>query len=83
MSRYKQEIAGREIWPVMTDYKMSCCDCGLVHNITFKTAVIKRQNKNGSFTATEQKGKKFRVMLKVTRNNRATGQVRRHMRKEE
>ncbi len=83
MSRYRQEVEGREIWPVMTDYKMACCDCGLVHNISFKTAVIVRQNKDGAFIAKEQKGKKFRVMLTVTRNNRATGQVRRHKRKEE
>lgn len=83
MSRYRKEVAGREVWPVMKDYKMACCDCGLVHNITFKTAVVVLQNKKGSFIAEEQKGKKFRVMMKVTRNNRATGQVRRHMRKEE
>lgn len=68
--RYKQErtVNGRwtaEIYPVMRHiqpYKMSCCDCGLVHDIEFGV-----------------EGE--RVVMRVARNNRATGQVRRAMRR--
>jgi hypothetical protein len=27
---------GEWVWPIMEGYKMSCCDCGLVHKVDFK-----------------------------------------------
>lgn len=42
MPRYKQEVArhpdgwSRWVLPVMDGYKMSCCDCGLVHDMQFR-----------------------------------------------
>jgi hypothetical protein len=70
MARYRKETAvdgrwSRQVQPVMRDvqpYKMSCCDCGLVHDIEFWI-------------------EDDHVQMRVARNNRATGQVRRHMRK--
>jgi len=69
--RIKQEVAtdGRwtaEIYPVMRDvrpYRMACCDCGLVHDIEFWV----HRWPDGS----------DRVAMRVARNNRSTGQVRR------
>lgn len=83
MPKYFQEREdetgwSREILPIMRGYKMACCDCGLVHNMQFDVFEITKFNKDGSFKGKIHKGKKWRVMLKAQRNNRATGQVRRH-----
>lgn len=65
MARYQQEQAGDDGWtrwvqPIRKGYKMSCCDCGLVH-------VVDSRVRGG------------RVQWRMRRDNRATGQVRRHM----
>jgi hypothetical protein len=49
------------IWiiPIRNGFKFCCCDCGLVHKLSFKVVA-------------------GRVQFKASRDNRATGQVRRH-----
>ena len=44
-------------------FKMACCDCGLVHRFDFK--VINSKNET-------------ELYMKGERDNRATGQLRRH-----
>jgi hypothetical protein len=44
----------------------------------FHVAEVKKTNKDGSFIVEMKNRKKFRVMFKVTRNNRSTAQLRRH-----
>jgi len=44
------------------DYKMACCDCGLVHRLNFTV-------KGGT------------LVMRAWRDNRATGQIRRHIKK--
>ena len=68
MTRYTDENRfmddegwSRWVQPIERGYKMSCCDCGLVHTMNF------RVDDDG------------RAQFQVQRNNRATGQVRRHM----
>ena len=34
--KYKKVYDNEWVQPVNTNYKMSCCDCGLVHNIDFR-----------------------------------------------
>ncbi len=34
--KYHQAIDGEWIQPVVKNYKMACCDCGLVHQIDFR-----------------------------------------------
>lgn len=42
MAKIKQEYAihpdgwSRWVYPVMKGYKMTCCDCGLVHDVDFR-----------------------------------------------
>ena len=60
MTIYERPEANEWIEPILKDYKLSCCDCGLVHNMDFRV----------------QKGN---VQFRVRRNNRSTGQMRRHM----
>lgn len=83
MAKYTQVTEGEDGWsetqyPIMRGYKMSCCDCGLVHDIDFEVFEIERFNKNGTFRGKEKRGKRWRVGMRVRRNNRSTGQIRRH-----
>jgi hypothetical protein len=64
----KYEVDNVKDWtpwvqPVPKNYRMACCDCGLVHNLEFRIH-------------------KGRIQFRVQRNQRSTGQLRRHMRKE-
>jgi hypothetical protein len=36
MAKYERPKENEWIRPVKTNYKMACCDCGLVHNMDFK-----------------------------------------------
>jgi hypothetical protein len=60
-------------FPVMKGYKLACCDCGLVHDVEFR--VVKRDPKTGMPMVMDES--EYRVELRMRRNNRATGQVRR------
>lgn len=65
---YYKPSAGEWIQPVPRGYRMSCCDCGLVHRIDFR--VIKWAG-----------GKRTKAQFRVFRDNRSTAMVRRHMKK--
>jgi hypothetical protein len=83
MAKYKQEYAGEDGWsrnvaPKMKGYKLGCCDCGLVHDVDFKVVKIDIKNEDGSWEASDVEDDDYRVVMRVRRNNRATGQVRRH-----
>jgi len=54
---------GEWIEPIFNDFKLRCCDCGLVHRINFM--VLK-----------SKKGAK--IKFQTFRDKRATSQVRRH-----
>jgi hypothetical protein len=67
MAKYIKEKAqddgwSRWIYPIMEGYKMCCCDCGLVHVLEFR------------IDSEDPK----RIEFRCRRDNRATGQVRRH-----
>jgi len=59
---YKEPEEGEWVFPIMTGYKMSCCDCGLVHRLDFRVC----------------EDEPDRIEFRVYRDNRATGQIRRH-----
>lgn len=64
MPKIKQATTGWTNWikPVMAGYRLGCCDCGLVHDVTFR--VIRW-------------GRGHKVVFKARRNNRSTAAVRR------
>ena len=69
MSRIEEVEVGADGWsewlrPERDRYTMVCCDCGLANDLEFK--IIGGYNRR-------------RVMFRVCRNERSTGQVRRHM----
>ncbi len=63
MSEYEFVTGDWEL-PAQRNFKLACCDCGLVHTIDFR--VVNKE-----------------VEWKINRDNRATGQIRRHMNKEQ
>lgn len=60
--KYRVQRDGDIVTPRMRDYKMMCCDCGLVHTLNF--FVVKH-------------GRGHKVRFKVWRNVRATAAARR------
>ncbi len=63
------------VWhkPIMNLYKMACCDCGLVHNMSFRVIDSNSEKiiKNG------------RVLIKATRNEKLTKKHRKMENKEQ
>lgn len=68
MAKFGSVPANQWHKPVKTDYKMGCCDCGLVHNVDFKVVNPK--------TGKEIKGAV--VLIRLRRNERSTSAKRRH-----
>lgn len=63
--KYPKTYDGEWVRPVMSAYRMMCCDCKLVHVLDFR--IIRW-------------GRGFKVLFKVRRDNRATAAARRHQR---
>ncbi len=59
-------------------YRMACCDCGLVHDMEFRTVKIIEENEDGTWQADDLDFKTYRVLMRLRRNNRSTGQIRRY-----
>lgn len=59
-------------------YKMACCDCGLVHDMRFRVMRVKEDLGNGYLDVRETASGKFVVQFQARRNERSTGQMRRH-----
>lgn len=76
---YPIDEGGKRFVPVMQGFRMACCDCGLVHVIDFEVIERIRPLKNGKWEyRLPAKGERFRVAMTARRDNRATGQLRRH-----
>lgn len=63
--RYKQVYAGEWQQPVRKGYHMSCCNCGLVHDMDFrvhKGHIQFRVFLNPRATAGIRRGMKFRLV---------------------
>lgn len=61
-TRYPQVYEGDVVRPVMTGYKMRCCDCSLVHVLNFEIVEVDDE---------------LRVEFTAFRDNRATAACRR------
>lgn len=55
--------------PVMRNYKLGCCDCGLVHDMQFKIVKVKTRGK-GTFNGPVVDG--HRVLFRARRNKQST-----------
>jgi hypothetical protein len=85
MSRYFQLLTNGDGWtnwetPSKRRLKLACCTCGSVHEIDFRILRVVRRLGKGWFRGQLVRGHK--VQMRLRDNPRATGQVRRHMKKE-
>ena len=64
--KYEEPESGEWVQPVRRNYKLMCCDCGLVHNLDFRLVKTKR----GAF-----------IQFRAERDERATAGARRNRRK--
>lgn len=79
--REKEVCDGWSRWvaPVMDGYKMCCCDCGLVHEMDFVVVRVLEKREDGSWEHGDALDSgEYRVLFRAKRDNRSTGQVRRH-----
>lgn len=81
--RYEVDEDGWTEWipPVMNGYRMTCCDCGLVHEMDFKATEIVKRKASGSLLVRDLNPKKYQVTFRARRHNRATAATRRHRKK--
>lgn len=64
--KYPQVYEGETVRPVRRNYKMVCCDCGLVHTLNFRL---------------EPYGNGKRIAFTAYRDERATAAIRRRPQK--
>lgn len=77
--RYPIAKDGDRITPLMKGYKLACCDCGLTHTLDFEVVQKIRDNPDGTWSGRKPRNAdSLRVVLYPSRDNRATGQLRRH-----
>lgn len=60
--QYRLIESGEWIAPTLKDFKVACCDCGLVHTMQFRMVKAPRG---------------YQLQFTATRDNRATAQIRR------
>jgi hypothetical protein len=61
MTKYKLIEENQWEKPIRKNYKLACCDCGLVHNVDFKIekkAIMLRMRRNNRATAAIRRGMK-------------------------
>jgi len=67
----------RWVRPVMHKYLMACCDCGLVHEMQFKSIYHIKSYADGSWVGKPLPRNKFRVMFRARRAEGYTATQRR------
>lgn len=78
MARYPKPKAGELVIPDMKGYRLACCDCGLVHRLDFEVFEIVGRTPSGTFTVHDIPDGKVQIGFRAYRDERATGQKRRH-----
>ena len=69
-------VRGGWIRPVMKDYFMCCCDCGLVHRLTFRVVdnrVIFKAFRHEGATRDQRKRKRILVRKEYRKDYEAKG----------
>lgn len=65
----KVEADGWSEWqsPIMDDYRMKCCDCGLVHKVEFRVVKIIARGDDGTWDADLEANPDYRVQMRMRR----------------
>lgn len=86
MARHEQLYAGpdgwsRWLWPIMQGYRLTCCDCGLVHDIEVMVHKATGGANALKFRAENRPARGYRIRWRFRTNKRATAAVRRYIKK--
>lgn len=84
--KHDKPQAGPDGWtewisPTMRGYRLSCCDCGLVHNFDFKAVKRTSGKATSKYRGRDLPRGDYLVAFRVSLNKRATAAVRREMKK--
>jgi hypothetical protein len=84
MPRHQRPKVGDDGWcewiyPHMDDYRLACCDCGLVHQMEMKIVRVEYRP-DGTMLAKDLRSSSLSVKFRARRHARATAQTRRHKR---
>jgi hypothetical protein len=63
MVKYKKAVAGQWVLPRQKDFKLGCCDCGLVHVFDFRIMDKKveyRVWRDNRATAAMRRGRRYK-----------------------
>lgn len=82
LKRIRPEKEGANGWsrwvrPVMSDYIMVCCDCGLAHRMQFVAVKVNKRWKDGRWNGDVMHSRTYRVMFRAQRAPRYTARQRR------
>jgi len=85
MAKHKTPKVGEDGWsewvyPYMDNYKIACCDCGLVHDMELKVIRVKHLP-NKTMLVKDSRSTALAVSFRARRNARATAQARRWKKK--
>lgn len=85
MAKHQRPKVGEDGWcewiyPRMDDYRLACCDCGLVHEMQLKIVHVKHLP-GGQMLVKDSRSTSLGVAFRAKRHERATAQTRRHMKK--
>lgn len=61
--KFPQVLNDEVVTPIMDDYVMKCCDCGLIHTFRFRAIRVTEHFPDETFSYEELDPKKYRVQL--------------------
>ena len=74
---FEQVTDGEEVLPAMQDYRLCCCDCGLVHRFDFTIVRKEDIQPDGSYIPVKVDDPMLQVQFVASRDNRSTATKRR------
>jgi hypothetical protein len=69
MSEYPTQEENKWVTPVMDNYGMKCCDCGLIHLVDFQATKVVEVHGEDDKTHEPLSTKKYGVRFRVRREN--------------
>lgn len=67
--KFPQVLNGEVVTPIMDDYRMQCCDCGLIHRMRFRALKVKKHLADGTWGYDELDPRRYRVQLTAWRED--------------
>ena len=66
--KFPKVLADEHVTPVMDNYLMKCCDCGLVHAMDFRAVKVTEHYETGEWAYKALDPAKYRILLRARRH---------------